>query len=163
MARTKLSRASITELQGEIRRRERRLASLERKRDRLATQLTEVEGEIRELGGQLAAEGGGRRPRNTKNLADALADLLSNQTLSVTQAAEDVQKAGYRTTSPNFRTIVNQTLLKDKRFRRVGRGQYTSQGASGGGKKASSKKGRSTSAKKKTKKRSSRRRTSRAG
>ncbi len=158
MARSKLSRASITELQGEIRRRQRRLGSLERKRDKLASQLAEVEGEIRELGGQMGGEipPGGKRPRNARNLADALADLLANQTLSVTSAAEEVQKAGYRTTSPNFRTIVNQTLLKDERFKRVGRGQYTAKASAGGTRKK-----RSTT-KKKTKKRSARRRASRA-
>lgn len=75
---------------------------------------------------------GRKRPRNEQNLADALADLLSNKTLSVTEASEQVQSAGYRTTSPNFRTIVNQTLLKDPRFKRVGRGRYTSKGAASG-------------------------------
>ncbi|MEM9082824.1 MAG: hypothetical protein AAGB34_04445 [Planctomycetota bacterium] len=45
--------------------------------------------------------------------------------MSVTDAAHAVQQAGYATTSDNFRTIVNQTLLKDKRFKRVARGQYT--------------------------------------
>jgi chromosome segregation ATPase len=150
MARSKLSKASITELQGEIRRRERRLASLERKRERLAAQLSEVEGEIRDLGGQLGAEGGGKRPRNTRNLADALADLLSDQTLSVTEAAAEVQRAGYRTTSPNFRTIVNQTLLKDNRFRRVGRGQYTTRGSGGASKKRVAKKGAAARGKKRS-------------
>ena len=77
---------------------------------------------------------GRKRPRNEQNLADALADLLAKQTLSVTEASEQVQTAGYRTTSPNFRTIVNQTLLKDPRFKRVGRGRYTSKGGGAGSK-----------------------------
>lgn len=129
MAGHGLSDMSITELQSEIRKRQRNLRSLERKRDRLVEQLREVEEQIREAGGLVAAAGGagGRvRPRNDQNLADSLADLLSDQTLSVTAAAEEVQRAGYKTTSPNFRTIVNQTLLKDNRFKRVGRGLYTS-------------------------------------
>ncbi|MEO1129536.1 MAG: hypothetical protein AAFX05_07495, partial [Planctomycetota bacterium] len=67
----------------------------------------------------------GRRPRNEASLADSLTKLLRNKAMSVTDAAQAVQDAGYKTTSPNFRTIVNQTLLKDKRFKRVARGQYT--------------------------------------
>ena len=54
-----------------------------------------------------------------------MASVLSGKTMGVTELSEAVQKAGYRTTSPNFRTIVNQTLIKDKRFKRVERGLYT--------------------------------------
>lgn len=128
MARSKLSNASTIELQREIIRRRRGVASLVRKRDKLMKQLQEVESEIREHG-VTVGESGRKRPRNTQNLADALAALLSKTTLSVTEAAEKVQEAGYRTTSPNFRTIVNQTFLKDKRFRRVSRGRYTAKAA----------------------------------
>lgn len=131
MPKGKLSNISISELHTEIRRRQRHLDALHRKREKLATQLREVEEQILEEGGAMGALTGRKRPRNEQNLADALADLLSNQTLSVTEAAEQVQSAGYRTTSPNFRTIVNQTLLKDTRFKRVGRGRYTSKGGGG--------------------------------
>lgn len=66
------------------------------------------------------------RPKNSQTLIAALQELLSGKTLTVTQAAADVQKAGYTTHSPNFRTIVNQVLLAHKRkFTKVARGQYT--------------------------------------
>lgn len=139
MAR-KLSAISMTELQSEIKRRQRHLDALHRKREKLAAQLREIEAEILKEGGAMGALTGRKRPRNEQNLADALAALLSNKTLSVTEASEQVQSAGYRTTSPNFRTIVNQTLLKDSRFRRVGRGRYTSKGAGAGSRKRSTKK-----------------------
>lgn len=142
MARGKFSNISITELQSEIKRRQRHLDSLHRKRERLATQLREIEEQILEEGGAMGALTGRKRPRNEQNLADALASLLSNKILSVTEASEQVQSAGYRTTSPNFRTIVNQTLLKDPRFKRVGRGRYTSKG-SGSSRSRTSKKKRS--------------------
>ena len=46
--------------------------------------------------------------------------------MGVAEMAEAVQKAGYATKSPNFRTIVNAAVLREKKlFRRVGRGQYT--------------------------------------
>lgn len=144
MAQRNLDGMSIDELQREIKRRERHLSTLERKRAKLMDQLAEVEQQIAEQGGALAASQGRKRPRNEQNLADALVDLLSDQTLNVTSIAEEVQRAGYRTSSPNFRTIVNQTLIKDKRFKRVGRGLYTAGSASGGGKKRTSKKKRTT-------------------
>ena len=68
----------------------------------------------------------GRRPRNTANLVESLQKLLANKTMAVTEMADAVQKAGYKTSSPNFRTIVNQTLINNKKaFKRVARGQYT--------------------------------------
>ncbi len=136
MARRQARGLSIASLQAAIRRHERlinrHLKKLVRKRDSLASALAEVESEIGRAGGRLrvgrglASLGvGRRRPRNDSNLADALAKTLKNATMSVTEVSEAVQKRGYRTTSPNFRTIVNQTLIKDSRFKRVGRGQYT--------------------------------------
>lgn len=128
MGKSRLSTLSTADLQREIMRRRRGIAGLERKRAKLLQQLEVVENEIREQGGAIGIEPGRKRPRNESNLADALANLLANATMSVTEAAEKVQEAGYRTTSPNFRTIVNQTFLKDKRFKRVSRGRYTASG-----------------------------------
>ncbi len=125
-----LSSASVGELRQELRRRERRLTSLEGKRAKLLEQLASLESEMDQLG-SLVASGGGvggtgrKRPRNTQNLVDALADLLNGQELSVTEAAAEVQRAGYRTNSENFRTIVNQTLINSGRFKRTSRGIYT--------------------------------------
>jgi hypothetical protein len=44
--------------------------------------------------------------------------------MSVTDAAAAALKAGYRTTSPSFRQIVNATLIRGGEFERVGRGRY---------------------------------------
>jgi hypothetical protein len=148
VSRSGLRGASFGEIQGEIRRRQRELQSLVRRRSKLAGQLEAVNMAIAEQGlelGGMASAGmtsamrgaapvavGRKRPRNDQNLADALAEVLSKQTLSVTEVSEEVQRHGYRTTSPNFRTIVNQTLIKDPRFTRVGRGLYTSKGSGGG-------------------------------
>ncbi|MEM8758458.1 MAG: hypothetical protein AAGF47_11840 [Planctomycetota bacterium] len=112
-------------LQAELARRQRAATSLLRKRDRLRTQLAEVEAEIREAGlGSVG--GGGTRPRNAMNLVEAMQQVLDGAELTVTELAEAVQRAGYQTSSPNFRTIVNQTLIKHKNiFKRVSRGVYT--------------------------------------
>jgi hypothetical protein len=123
MSRKSLESLDIKSLKREIQRRARRSQSIVRrltvKRDRLLIRLRELEHELAEHGSVRM------RPSNESNLADALAKLLARTTMSVTRIVEEVQKAGYRTTSPNFRTIVNQALIKDKRFKRVSRGKYT--------------------------------------
>ncbi len=131
MAKSTVSQLSYEELEAEMKRREKSVRQLQRKRDRLLTQLEAVEKELSEIGGSRARlhAGGRRRPRNEKNLTDAMADTLKGKVLSVTELAEAVQADGYRTTSPNFRTIVNQALLKDDRFKRVSRGRYTVKGS----------------------------------
>lgn len=122
---------SLTELQREVRKRERQTArkldSLRRMRARVASRLTAIDAEIARHGGTVRKLGrtGRIRPQNDANLADSLVKLLKNTTMNVTTITSAVQKAGYKTTSPNFRTIVNQTLIKDSRFKRVGRGRYT--------------------------------------
>lgn len=122
---------SVADLQRELRRRERttnrHVLRLQKKREKIVQSLAEIDSEIAGLGGRITG-GVRKRPRNDNNLTEALHALLKGKTMSVTDASMEVQKAGYMTTSPNFRTIVNQTLLKDSRFKRVGRGQYTSKG-----------------------------------
>ncbi len=124
-----LSSISTQELAREVKRRERQLSQLQNKRDGLVQRLNEVDAEIRALGSLVGGAGGGggrRRARNESNLADALHGVLNGVTMGVTEAAEAVQAAGYVTTAENFRTIVNQTLLREKgKFKKVARGQYT--------------------------------------
>jgi|GEM_PF-565914 len=76
--------------------------------------------------GPTKPRGSRKRHRNDTNLVGALQKVLSGKTLGVTEAANAVQKAGYKTTSPNFRTIVNQTLIKHTDvFSKEARGLYT--------------------------------------
>lgn len=127
-SQNKIGSLSIAELQREIRRREsaagRRVKVLQRKRDNLLGKIADLESQIAKLGGRNRS-GVRTRPQNDANLADSLAKVLKNTVMNVTGVSSAVQKAGYRTTSPNFRTIVNQTLIKDPRFKRVSRGKYT--------------------------------------
>lgn len=149
-----LSAISTSDLQRELERRQDQLQDLVRRRDELSAELSAIENEIAQL--QPGANNGvapaaapargrrgrprkkaataaarpsggrGRRPRNATSLVEALREVLTGNTYSVTEAAEAVQKAGYQTTSPNFRTIVNQALLANpKIFKKVARGQYT--------------------------------------
>lgn len=86
---------------------------------------------MREIREQIAALGivnagtGRIRPKNDMNLVEALAKLLKGKQMSVTEATSKVQEAGYKTSAANFRTIVNQTLIKSNRFKKISRGQYT--------------------------------------
>lgn len=69
---------------------------------------------------------GRKRPQNDSTLPEALARVLRNKTMSVIDASAAVQKAGYNTSSQNFRVQVNQALLKNTNlFKKVSRGQYT--------------------------------------
>jgi len=106
------------------------VGTMQRRRDRLMNRVHALDSEIAELGGSLNGKfhgGGGtrRRPRNETNLVEALQKVLHGKTMSVTEVADAVQRAGYRTTSPSFRTIVNQALIASGKFKRVSRGQYT--------------------------------------
>jgi len=116
---------STADLAREMARRQGALSKLQRRRESLVAQIAEIDQELGQYGAAVARGGGsGRRPRNGMRLADALVEVLKNKTMSVTEAAEAVQLAGYQTSSANFRTIVNQTLIKDDRFENVERGKY---------------------------------------
>ena len=133
---------STTALQAELQRRGSDLTKLEAKRDALMAELDQVDNEILVINAALSAAGLGgssrrvgpgrarragarKRPRNEKSLEVALADVLKGKTMGVTEVAEAVQRAGYKTTSPNFRTIVNQTLIRSSLIKKLGRGAYT--------------------------------------
>ena len=140
MAKKKAARGSgglsgipVVQLQAELVRRQRRIKALVKRYERMAATATALKNEIEALGGTVngagrafADAGTRRRPRNEMNLVEALHKLLSGKTMSVTEAAEKVQEAGYKTSSSTFRTIVNQTLINSGQFKRVGRGLYTS-------------------------------------
>ncbi len=69
----------------------------------------------------------GRRAGGGASLVESLHKVLQGRTMSVTEVTDAVQKAGYKTSSANFRTIVNQALTANpNKFRKVARGQYTS-------------------------------------
>lgn len=126
-SRRSLTRMSLTDIRRELARRQRYVATLERRKERLLQRVASLDQQIRANGGANGALRMGKRTRahNDVSLIDALAETLKGKTLSVTAAAEAVQKDGYRTTSPNFRTMVNAALLNKRKFKRVSRGQYT--------------------------------------
>jgi hypothetical protein len=142
---------SVTDLVRELDRRKGTLSGLAADRDRLQGELDSVNAQIAELESlgvsapaMMARRGPGRPPKtargarvdgrrkgrggNADSLPMALHRLLNGRTMGVAEMAEAVQKAGYKTKSPNFRTIVNAALLAKPNaglFKKVSRGQYT--------------------------------------
>lgn len=117
---------SINEIHQELARRQKKLRALERRRATLVRRIDALDEQIAAHGGSAGSTRGmGSRARNDQSLGEALAGVLKGKTMSVTDAARAVVESGYRTNSPNFRTMVNAALLNKKVFKRVERGQYT--------------------------------------
>lgn len=124
-----LKNLSVEELLSEIKRRNKEINKLNRRRAILLAKVVEVEAQIRASGGEIkdvrSARVGGKRPKNAMALPDAMAKVMSKEkTMSVAQIEAAVTKAGYRSTSSTFKTIIFQALAKDKRFKKASRGQY---------------------------------------
>lgn len=118
---------SIAELKKLISERKGRVADLKKHRNKLLKQLMKVEKQIERAGGDVAGgrRTGGIRPRNAMPLADAIeAVLKGGKPMRVGDISKGVQDNGYKSSSPKFNAIVNQTLIKDKRFHAVERGLY---------------------------------------
>ncbi|MCC6229449.1 MAG: hypothetical protein IT432_09500 [Phycisphaerales bacterium] len=122
--------ASVEDLRKELERRRRSSGKLLKKREKLAAQIGAIDAQLALLdisaGGVVRAGGVRKRPQNTMGLVPFLAKVLKGKTMGVTEVSVAVQRAGYKTTSPNFRTIVNQALIKHTdKFKKLDRGKYT--------------------------------------
>jgi hypothetical protein len=128
MARTAASaNLSIAQLEQLLNARRSERQRLERERRKVSRRLDQLDARIRQLGGDGSrGRSAGGRVRNEHSLLAVLESLLSRSSkpMKVGDIAEAVQRGGYRTNSANFRGIVNQTLIKDKRFSSAGRGLY---------------------------------------
>jgi hypothetical protein len=119
---------SIAQLEQVLAGRKAELNEKQKEHSRLVARLQQLEADIRQLGGSAGRRGrggAGSRARNEKSLLETLEDVLkTGKPMKVGDIAEAAQKTGYRSNSANFRSIVNQTLIKDKRFSSAGRGVY---------------------------------------
>lgn len=117
---------NINDLQKMLSRSRTQLNKLVRKRARLQEQLNELDRRITRLGGTGIVSIVRTRARNTTSLADAIAKTLESEgkPMPVSGIVQAVRESGYRSNSPNFRAIVNQSLIKDDRFVSKGRGVY---------------------------------------
>lgn len=116
---------TIAQLRTLINERQTKLRGLRKEERILKGKLAKVQHQIAALSGE-NGDGGGLRPRNEKNLVDVIADVMAGkkEPMGVGEIAEAALAAGYRSSSANFKGIVNQTLIKEKRFTSPARGLY---------------------------------------
>ena len=122
---------SIAQLEQMLDRCKAERQKLEKDRAKILRKLDSLDSRIGALGGNGSGRrgggmGAGTRVRNEKSLIEMIEGVLgkTGKAMKVGDIADAVQKGGYRTNSANFRGIVNQTLIKDKRFGSAGRGLY---------------------------------------
>ncbi len=122
---------SLSELRGMLAEGRRHRARLLKERKKVQGRLTAIDREIAMLngsgGGGAARGGGGRRKRNEKPLRDVIEGVLrkAGKPMKVGEIVAAVERTGYQSGSANFRGIVNQTLIKEKRFTSPARATYT--------------------------------------
>jgi hypothetical protein len=143
MAKLRLAKASVEDLKKEIRRRQRKLPTLIAARNALNCQIAELEGlgGVKPIAVARRRKAGRRKPARRVvtpavvkppregSLSSALMDALGAKgKLTIAEAADAVQAAGYKSKSKAFKKVVGVTLSTDKRFRRVRRGVYRLRG-----------------------------------
>jgi len=118
----------------EVNRLERLRNELQRKLDGVERQIAKLAGGLRGLRGRRGG-GGGTRARNEVSLVEAIENAMrgTGKPMRVGDIVDAVQASGYRSNSDNFRGIVNQTLIKErKRFAQAERGVYQLKGGEKG-------------------------------
>ena len=116
---------TIQQLEALLAQRRRKVTMLLRRQMKIEQRLKSVKEQIRALGGVVAG-GESVRARNAVSLVTAIEQVLfkARKPMRVGEITEKVLASGYRSTSPQFRAIVNQMLIKEKRFVSAGRGIY---------------------------------------
>ena len=121
--------------------RRSQIGELEGQKADLFKQIDALDREIRSLGGatkgrrgrpakgRAAAVAGvarpGRRAKNAQSLGEVVSKILSGGGAKrAAEIADAALAAGYKTKSSQFRNVVYQLLIKDKRFMSAGRGLY---------------------------------------
>jgi hypothetical protein len=108
---------------------------LRKKRNDIQRDLDAIDRQIERLGGEAGGRrgGNGSRVRNEMSLNDTIDQVLRDggKPMKVGDIVDAVLATGYKSNSANFRGIVNQTLIKDKRFTASERGTYQIKGKGG--------------------------------
>ena len=118
---------TLDQLERMLNQRRKELSRLTRKRATAQRRLNDIDNRIRRLGGStVTVRGGGRRARNDQSPVEVIHGVLQKaaRPLRVSAIADAASASGYRSSSANFRGIVNQMLIKDPRFTSQNRGFY---------------------------------------
>jgi len=125
------SNLSLADLERIFRDRRKQVAKLERKRATAQRKVDELNEQIDKLSGGMGvngrSSGGGGRVKNDKPLPDYIEMVLAKtgKPMRVGDIVNGVQGLGYRSNSGQFKNIVNQMLIKErKRFQQIERGLY---------------------------------------
>ena len=133
MPKANLARVPLETLQREIQRRREELPKLIAQRDELDRRIAELEGPAAPRRPAKKAKRAVARKRRvsrkpikgTLTLNDALAQVLEGKEgISIAEATKEVLAQGYKTRAKNPKFLVNRTLARDDRFKRVARGVY---------------------------------------
>jgi hypothetical protein len=134
MRKSRLSTMTVAVLQQEIRRRQKMLPKLIAQRDALNQEIAQLQGLAQpaarqEAQPQAPKKARGGQVKNKIGLADALAQFMKGKAkVTIAEAMKGVLSAGYKSNAKSFRNVVNNTLLTDKRFKSVGRGEFALKG-----------------------------------
>jgi cytochrome P450 len=120
MARTTLASVPSAVLLREIRRREARLRRLNKARQRIASELEDLDWQIRTID---------RRPlprvyRDGERLPSILSRVVGTEPMSAASILAAVKAAGYETTSSYASKMIYHALSDSRKFRRLRRGVY---------------------------------------
>jgi len=125
MARGKAD-LSISKLRAFLDQQMDKKRTLLRERKRLLKAVAKVDAKINALEGN--GSGRPKRGEGSKSLVEVMKETLGTfpKGLKIPQIMEEVQKAGYVSSSDNFRAIVSQALIREKKaFTKLDRGLYT--------------------------------------
>jgi DNA-binding transcriptional MerR regulator len=126
MAQGRKGGLSILELESLLQEKRFTVQKLHKQRAELQKKLEQLDREITRLGGSTEPRTAGGRVRNGVSLVAALEEVLRGKPpMGVGEILQAVLARGYQSTSANFRGIINQTLIKEKQFKAIGRGIYT--------------------------------------
>ena len=128
---------NIVQLERILHDRRSELSKLERQREELRRKLDGLDRQIIRLGGSARGLRGriaGGRARNDRSLIETIETVMRDhgKPMRVGDILDAVSATGYRSNSANFRGIINQTLIKErKRFAQADRGVYALKSAGG--------------------------------
>jgi hypothetical protein len=118
----------VAELEKMLDTRRRELGLAMKRRTVLEKRIRTLDRRIASLTGEdsRGTPRGGGRAQNASSLVETMETILrtAGKPLPVGDILERVQSTGYRSRSANFRALINQTLIKDKRFASADRGVY---------------------------------------
>lgn len=116
---------TIAQLEAILQKRRGKVGALQRRRNALQKRLDALDAKIAALGGNSRMTAGGRA-HNAESLPQTIINVLTRHggPMKVADIVKAVLATGYRSSSDKFRGIVNQTLIKDKRFTAAQRGVY---------------------------------------